>query len=61
MRGTVAKAARRFIFGDNAHRNTHYKKDSNGAIHCTGDRAAYKRAKKFYMNLTTKEKEKAHA
>lgn len=48
MNGRTAKAIRRKIYGDNAHRHTLYTMSDKGITRCTGYRNLYKRAKRAY-------------
>jgi len=52
MNGRTAKAIRRKIYGDNAHRLTRYTMSDKGII-CTGYRNLYKRAKRAYKKGIT--------
>ena len=45
MRGTRAKAIRRKVYGDHAHKNTIYRRDKEGTLRCSELRSEYQKAK----------------
>jgi len=45
MRGCRAKAIRKRVYGDNAHKNTMYRRDAAGTLRCSELRSEYQKAK----------------